>query len=303
MFPSDRRQRVAGEERLVAGDENVGEGHELSEGVVLEHLVGQILEEEIDLFLVDVGTEMTDLPRLEGVDHGIGVEQRASTDPATGSLRIGLFPTLGPYLLPHVIPEIRRKFPQLELLLIEAKTEEIVEQLDRGDLDAGILALPIEDDALEHAVLFEEDFVLAVPADHELAAVTGPVAIDAIADQSVLLLDDGHCLREQALDVCQLAGARERSDFRSTSLETMRQMVAAGVGITLLPRLAVAPPVPPSTSVELIEFIETAPSRTVAMFWRTGSAYRSFLPELAETFRQLPPNLVRITGRSSDATR
>jgi LysR family hydrogen peroxide-inducible transcriptional activator len=238
---------------------------------------------------------------LREADDIVGLAREMS-DPATASLRIGLFPTLGPYLLPHVVPGIHRAFPRLELLLAEAKTEEIADQLDRGELDAGVLALPIDDQSLEHTVLFEEDFVLAVPADHELAGSRGPVPIWALADQSVLLLEDGHCLREQALDVCHLAGARERAGFRSTSLETMRQMVAAGVGITLLPRLAVSSPVAESDSIALIEFEEPVPSRTIAMFWSGGSAYREFLPELAAAMQQLPPGLVRISDPPPAAT-
>lgn len=218
---------------------------------------------------------------------------REMSDPAAGSLRVGLFPTLAPYLLPHVVPEVVRRFPDLELLLTEAKTEEVLERLGRGDLDAGVLALPIDDDALEHEVLFEEDFVLAVPTDHQLADRAGPVPIDVLGGESVLLLDDGHCLREQALDVCRLAGAGERTGFRATSLETLRQMVAAGVGITLLPRLSVAPPVARTDAITIVEFEDPVPSRRVAMCWRAGSAYREFLPQVADAFRTVPDGLVR----------
>ncbi len=217
---------------------------------------------------------------------------REEADPQRATLRIGLFPTLAPYLLPHVVPTVRRRFPQLELLLTEAKTEAVVELLRRGDLDAGVLALPIDADELESAVLFEEDFLLAVPSGHRLAETTGPVAAEVLANESVLLLEDGHCLRDQALAVCQIAGAEEYSDFRSTSLETLRQMVAAGVGITLLPRLAVSPPVPPSEAIELIEFADPVPARTIAMFWRKSGAHREFLPQLAQLFADLPPGLV-----------
>lgn len=214
-------------------------------------------------------------------------------DPTSATLRIGLFPTLGPYLLPHVIPDVRRRFPRLELRLVEAQTGDIVERLDRGELDAALLALPIEHDAFEHVVLFDEDFVLAVPSGHHLAATTQPVPVDVLAGQEVLLLEDGHCLRDQALAVCSVAGASERAGFRATSLETMRQMVAANVGVTLLPRLAVSPPVPAPDTLELVELSEPVPSRTIGMFWRTTSAYRTFLPELADVFRVVPADLVR----------
>jgi len=219
---------------------------------------------------------------------------RRTRDPESGRLRIGLFPTLGPYLLPHVVPLVRRRFPDLELRLVEEKTDDVLSGLRDGKLDVGVLAQPIAEDQLDSAPLFEEEFVLAVPATHPLAAsAPGPVPISVLAGENVLLLEDGHCLRTQALAVCDLVGAGERSGFRATSLETLRQMVAAGVGVTLLPDLAVQPPVAPSPDVTLLRFAEPAPSRQIAMFWRRSTPYAEFLPKLAELFRQLPPGLVQ----------
>ncbi len=214
------------------------------------------------------------------------------SNPETSTLRIGLFPTLAPYLLPHVVPELRSTFPDLALRLIEAKTDDIVDRLRSGDLDAGVLALPVEGDDLVSQLLFSEDFLLAVPADHALADSDEPVPLNVLAGESVLLLEDGHCLRDQALSVCTLAGAVEDESLRSTSLETMRQMVAAGVGVTLLPRMAVSPPTAPSPMVSLREFAAPAPGRTIAMFWRTSSAYRSFMPRLAEVFARVSDEYV-----------
>jgi LysR family hydrogen peroxide-inducible transcriptional activator len=261
------------------------------------------LEEELGVELVErnprrimltaVGEQVVERARevLREADS-IREIARRSADPEAGSLRLGLFPTLGPYLLPHVVPEIRRRFPNLELLLVEEKTEEIVRRLRAGSLDAGILALPIHDDQLHEEPLFEEDFVLAVPAEHPLARHEGLATSALLAGESVLLLDEGHCLRDQALSVCSLAGAKERAGFRATSLETLRQMVAAGVGVTLLPELSVQPPVPESEGIRLIRFAEPVPKRQLALFWRRTSPYRSFLPELAEVFRGLPRELV-----------
>jgi LysR family transcriptional regulator, hydrogen peroxide-inducible genes activator len=217
---------------------------------------------------------------------------RLTSDPEAGSLRIGLFPTLGPYLLPHVIPKIHRRFPDLELLLVEEKTEVVLERLRNGELDVGIVALPVHDEQLHAEFLFEEEFVLAVPADHPIDDSDGPATMSVLRGERVLLLEDGHCLRDQALTVCAMAGADERSGFRATSLETLRQMVAAGVGMTLLPALAVQPPVPVSDDVRLIRFADPAPNRRIAMFWRRSSPYRDFLPALAAMFRDLPPGLV-----------
>lgn len=227
---------------------------------------------------------------------------RRATDPEAGAVRLGLFPTLGPYLLPHVVPLIRRRFPQLELRLVEEKTEVILRMLREGRLDAGILALPLHDDQLHVEPLFEEPFVLAVPTRHRLARA-GRLAMDDIARESLLLLEEGHCLRDQALDVCHLAGAEEKPEFRATSLETLRQMVAADVGITLLPVLAVRPPVPRSPSISLVSFRAPAPSRRIAMVWRRSSAMHGFLAKLAAVVRELPPGLLDAAESARPAAR
>jgi len=219
---------------------------------------------------------------------------RRSRDPEAGTVRLGIFPTLGPYLLPHVVPAIRGRFPQLELLLVEEKSDVLLTQLRNGQLDAALLALPLHDEQLHTEFLFEEPFVLAAPEGHPLAARTA-LTLDELADQRLLLLQDGHCLRDQALDVCHLAGALEKSEFQATSLETLRQMVAANVGVTLLPMLAVKPPVAPSPNIRLLGF-EGAhpPSRRIAMVWRRSSAMSEFLQQLAALFRELPVELLAL---------
>lgn len=210
---------------------------------------------------------------------------RQARDPESGTLRVGVFPTLAPYLLPHIVPALHERFPHLELLLVEEKTEVVVQQLRDGQLDVGVLALPIDEPTLHEEPLFEEDFVLAVPTDHVLADTDGPVDLTALAGEQLLLLEEGHCLRAQALSVCQLNGAGERKGFRATSLETLRQMVAAGVGTTLLPELAVHEPVPHYDGVRLVRFSVPAPSRQIAMYWRTTSAFDEFLPKVADIVR------------------
>lgn len=256
--------------------------------------VGLIERNPGRVLLTDAGERVVERARviLREADNIRELARRA-TDPESGSVRLGVFPTLGPYLLPHVVPTLRHRFPNLELLLVEEKTEEVLRQLRHGDLDAGLLALPVHDDHLHAEPLFEEDFVLAVPNDHPLASTTGPVDVGVLAGESVLLLEDGHCLREQALSVCHLAGAAERGGFRATSLETLRQMVAAGVGVTLLPELSVRPPVAQSDNITLIRFRDPVPSRQIAMFWRRSTALGDFLPELADQIRSLPVDLVR----------
>ncbi|WP_312318281.1 DNA-binding transcriptional regulator OxyR [Stenotrophomonas sp.] len=221
---------------------------------------------------------------------------RRARDPEAGTVRLGIFPTLGPYLLPHVIPGIRKRYPHLELLLVEEKSDELLHRLRDGRLDAALLALPVDDDSLHAEFLFEEPFLLAVSSKHPLA---GRDHLDAeeLSTQRLLLLEDGHCLRDQALAVCRMFGANEKSEFRATSLETLRQMVAADVGITLLPTLAVKPPVPRSDSIHLLDFKGPGgPSRRVGMVWRRSSAMNDFLDQLARQFKQLPDELLTLAS-------
>ncbi len=208
---------------------------------------------------------------------------RSARDPEAGRIRLGLFPTLGPYLLPHVVPALRIRFPKLELLLIEEKTEELIAQLDRGDLDAILLALPVGDENFAVRALFEEAFVLALPRERA-GDFPGdaPVELGQLRDREVLLLEEGHCLRQQALSLCGLNGAAEKSGFRATSLETLRQMVAANVGVTLLPELATLPPVAPNEHLLLRAFVEPAPRRLIGLLWRKSDARENLMEALAQ---------------------
>lgn len=248
------------------------------------------------VLLTETGREIARRARgvLSQVEEIKAIAQR-TRDPESGTIRLGIFPTLGPYLLPHVIPRLRERFPRLELLLREEKTEQVLHMLREGTLDAGILALPVHDDSLHTEFLFEEPFVLAVPSGHPLSG-RSRLRMDDLAEQNLLLLEDGHCLRDQALEVCHMAGAGEKSGFRATSLETLRQMVSANVGITLLPSLAVKPPVAQSSNVELIEFEAPAPSRRIAMLWRKSSAMTPFFEALAEVVRGVPAELFNTQG-------
>jgi LysR family hydrogen peroxide-inducible transcriptional activator len=259
------------------------------------------LEDELGVALVEraprkvmltpVGREIADRARhvVDEVEQMREVARR-SQDPEAGTVRLGLFPTLGPYLLPHVVPRIRARFPRLELLLVEEKSPGIIARLRSGKLDVGLLALPVHDDQLHAEFLFEEPFLLAVPETHPLAERES-LSLKELSKERLLLLEDGHCLRDQALDVCELAGASEMTDFQATSLETLRQMVAANVGVTLLPMLAVKPPVARSHDIHLLGFRDSHPSRQIAMVWRKSSAMHDFLLQLAQVFRELPADL------------
>lgn len=246
------------------------------------------------VLLTETGREIARRARgvLAEIEEIKAIAQR-TRDPEAGRLRLGVFPTLGPYLLPHLVPRVRRRFPRLELLLVEEKTEQVIRMLREGSLDVGILALPLHEESLHAEFLFEEPFVLAVPDDHPLARRKARLKLADLEDESLLLLEDGHCMRDQALELCQLAGAGEKVGFRATSLETLRQMVAANVGITLLPTLAIKPPVARTDNVQLLEFAGHAPSRRIALVWRKSSSLGPFLERFAGVVRSLPAELLK----------
>jgi LysR family hydrogen peroxide-inducible transcriptional activator len=195
---------------------------------------------------------------------------RTDRDPLAGTLRLALIPTVGPYLLPHVAAPLQRDLPRLKLLLYEYRTATLLEKLRAGELDLGILALPVEMDGIEAAELYEEPFRLAVPDRHELAD-RDAASVDDLRGETVLLLEDGHCLRDQALDVCNRVQAHESQDYRATSLETLRQMVAAGHGVTLLPELAASGHLAKLRGLRVKSFVKPVPARTIGAVWRKSS--------------------------------
>lgn len=212
------------------------------------------------------------------------IKELAATaqDPMAGNLRLGAFPTLATYLFPKLVPEIKQALPRIRLILIEEKTEQLLQQLRSGQIDAALLALPVDEDFLATATLFEDEFLLAVAGDHPLAAKTIVEQSD-LAGQALLLLDEGHCLRGQALQVCQAAGADEEQDFRATSLETLRQMVRAGTGITFMPRIAVRE----EAGICYLPFQPPTPSRTIGLVWRKTSARGVLIAEIARLVQQV----------------
>lgn len=243
------------------------------------------------IMLTPIGEDIAHRARhvLRDIEHMKDAARR-SKDPETGTIKLGIFPTLAPYLLPHVIPNIRKQYPDLRLQLAEEKTEDILNMLDQGRLDAGLLALPIEEHGMEMEILFEEPFVTAMPASHPLTEKQ-TISIEDLEGEELLLLEEGHCLRQQALAVCALAGAHERVDFHATSMETLRQMVATNAGVTLMPVLSVKPPVASTDNIALRPFVSPAPSRTIALVWRSSSPLGGFLRKLAKCLK-LDPSLL-----------
>lgn len=201
-------------------------------------------------------------------------------DPLSGTLRVGVIPTVSPYLLPRVVPALARELRRLSILWTEEKTDTLVERINAGELDGALLAVEAPLGELERQVVGRDPFVLATPMAHPLGKARGPVRLDELRDAQVLLLDEGHCLRDQALDICGRARAHEL-DFRATSLSTLCQMVASGAGVTLLPALAV-PIETRRAKVRIRELRAPAPARTLAVVWRRGAASAPALQALAQ---------------------
>jgi len=217
---------------------------------------------------------------LRECDDLVDLAQRAS-DPLAGTLRIGVIPTLSPYLISCVRPALRQAYRELTLLWVEDKTEVLIGRLDAGELDGALLALEAEIGDVESAVIGYDPFVLAAPAGHPLMVRKGPAKVSELQHESVLLLDDGHCFRDQALAVCSGAKAQEL-EFRATSLPTLAQMVADGNGVTLLPQLAVATETK-RAKLAVRPFAEPVPGRTIALVWRRRSPLGSALQQIART--------------------
>jgi LysR family hydrogen peroxide-inducible transcriptional activator len=206
---------------------------------------------------------------------------RGHRDPLAGRLRLALLPTIGPYLLPNVAARLRKQLPRLELMLYEYQTEPMRETLHSGEIDVGILALPVPLEGLDSRELYKEPFMVAMPAQHRLAQ-RASIKVEDLADETLLLLEDGHCLRGQALDICASTGIQEKQDFRATSLETLRQMVAAGVGITLLPELAGRGAYGNARGVAIRPFARPVPTRTIGAVWRKSTARRAAILALCK---------------------
>ncbi len=206
---------------------------------------------------------------------------RRLSDPFAGRLRLGAIPTVAPYLLPEIAPILRERYPKLTFLWREDKTQVLVEGLSRGELDGAILALEADIGELSQVVLGSDPFVFASSPSHPLAASQRPLKAEQLDGEPVLLLDDGHCFRKQVLSFCARSGADE-ADYRATSLATLVQMTAGGIGVTLLPSLAL-PVENRMHTLRVRKFAPKAPSRTLALCWRPSSALNIALSHVGQT--------------------
>jgi len=224
---------------------------------------------------------------------------RRGHDAMDGPLRLGVIPTLGPYLIPHLLPPIRDAFPKLRLFLREDLTVNLLEQLRSVKLDALLLALPVHSEGLDVMELFHEPFHLALPAGHPLA-LQKQVHERDLVKQPLLLLEEGHCLRDQALEIC--ASRERRNEVAATSLETLRQMVAAGIGCTLLPALATLPGMGAIQSrlIEIRPFAAPAPSRAIGIIWRHRYPRENTVRRVAELILAHLPACVTASAGSQN---
>jgi LysR family hydrogen peroxide-inducible transcriptional activator len=209
------------------------------------------------------------------------LEAQAQGEPLVGPLRLGVIPTVAPYLVPSFAPDAHRRYPDLRLLLHEGQTHELVRQLHDHKLDLLLLALDVEMDGAEEHFLFDDPFVLAVPEDHALASRTS-MRREELDGLDLLLLEDGHCLRDHAFAACSLDPDQEVDDFRATSLNTLVHMVASGIGATLLPKMAVDGELRKLEGIHVIPFEEPAPSRRIGLAWRATSPRKDEFRLLAE---------------------
>lgn len=219
---------------------------------------------------------------LEADDLAESVRQLG--DPLSGTLRLGVIPTISPYLLPEVVPEMRARHPALSAVWVEDKTETLMEALRDGRLDGALLALEAPLGEVEKEVVCEDPFVLVAPPGHPLVQSSAPATPQEMRGTGFLLLDEGHCFRDQALDYCATARGREL-DFRATSLATLAQMVAGGAGVTLLPRLAV-PVENRRSELSVRRLASPEPHRTLALVWRPRSPLGPALRLLGRTLRE-----------------
>jgi LysR family hydrogen peroxide-inducible transcriptional activator len=198
-------------------------------------------------------------------------------DPFAGEIKLGIIPTLAPYLLPQLIPQLSTKYPNLKIFLIEEQTALLLQKLKKGAIDAAILALPISDSCFISRSLFDEEFMLAVSNTHSFSNRESIHQSD-LEDKNLMLLEDGHCLRDQALSLCRTVGASEVTHFRATSLETLRHMVASGIGMTLMPKLACLP----TANISYVAFCEPKPMRNIGLVWRASSTKARLFEDIAK---------------------
>jgi LysR family hydrogen peroxide-inducible transcriptional activator len=255
----------------------------LSAGILeLEETLGVSLVERNNrkVILTPIGDEAVDRARelLVGIEDMVSVCAGAGK-PFHGKMRLGVIPTIAPYLLPGLLKQIRHRYPEFQLFIREDLSQPLVDALQAGELDVLLLALPFPAEQVETMSLFEDEFLLAFPKSHALAAIETLRTAD-LKGEALLLLEEGHCLRDHALEACKLRDSQITVPYQATSLTTIVQMVANGIGITLLPQMAVGAGIASSTDLVIKPFKQAKVTRRIGLMWRKKT------PRTVE-FRQL----------------
>lgn len=264
-------------------------------------LSGQLkkLEEELGVLLVErnnrqvamteVGKEVAQRARAILVDiKDIKTISQSYHDPMIGELKVGVIPTIAPYLLPIIMPHLNKHFPKLTIWLYEYQTHVLIEKLRNAELDCLILALPIEKHEFVEEDLFREPFRLALKKGASLAKQKA-VNMSDISKEELLLLEEGHCLRDHVLDACVLSDIKEKGQFQATSLETLRQMIGEGMGITLMPELAVPKKITKADNIRYLEFSDPKPNRRIGMLYRKHSYREETFNNMSELIKSVLP--------------
>ncbi|OED50134.1 LysR substrate-binding domain-containing protein [Leisingera sp. S232] len=256
------------------------------------------LEEVLGVQLVERGARQVRLTsfgedlaqRVRGILRSVdelGELARASRDGLAGRLRIGVIPTIAPYLLPSIVGTLTRQYPEADIRVRETVTPKLLQELGEGRLDTAIVALPVSEPSFEEVALFTEDFVLVRPGEDAGTPVPGP---EGLREMRLLLLEEGHCFRDQALSFCNMQSAAPRELLDGSSLSTLVQMVGAGIGVTLIPEMAV-PVETRSAVVSVARFRDPQPSRTIGMIWRRSNPLARQLMQVADVVRQAADTL------------
>lgn len=234
--------------------------------------------------LPDIRQILENIDRLQSrVQAGLGLLR--------GRLRLGIIPTVAPYLVPELIPQVRSHYPDLNIELKESLTSTCIDDLRHGRLDCAIVALPFQGEGLESAFLFEDRFLIASAAD-ENTILMSPMTEDLVDVERLLLLEEGHCLRDQALAVCGTAAGRRVANYGATSMATLLQMVSHGMGITLIPEIAIRDE-SARNRMRIVPFAEPQPSRRIGLIWRSSaSAKRRDFEALARVVRDSAAGLL-----------
>lgn len=240
------------------------------------------------VMLTDVGKQI--IKQAQVILHGVNTLHEIANqakDPYSGELHLGVIPTLGPYLLPHIIPVLAKHYPKLKIYISEDQTHNLVSKLKNGKLDCAMFGYPQKEEDFEAQLLMEEELFLAVPMRHSLAKKKQVRHAD-LSNQVLMLLEDGHCLRESILELCRIANASPDKSFQATSLETMRHMVASNVGMTLMPKLSCRA----NDGICYLPFRSPKTTRKIGFFWRRSSAKSLLLENMLQHIKKQYLNFI-----------